>query len=58
MGFGHADLKEAWARYQPDKLKEGFNEMPDGERIFFIPTPSAGLWATKAKLYGREGGVR
>lgn len=53
VGFGYADLKEAWARYQPDKLKEGFNTMPDGEQIFFIPTPSAGLWSTKAKLFGR-----
>ena len=30
--------------------------MPDGERVFFIPTPSAGLWATRAKLFGRATG--
>jgi hypothetical protein len=24
--------------------------MPDGEEVFYISTPSAGLWATKAKL--------
>jgi hypothetical protein len=27
--------------------------MPDGERVFFISTPSAGLWATKARMGDR-----
>jgi hypothetical protein len=55
VGFQHADLKETLAKYPPDKLREGFNEV-DGERIFFIATPSAGLWATKDKLYNRPTG--
>src|SRR5262245_61324833 len=38
VGFGYANLAECMARYRPDTLKEGFNTMPDGERIFFIPT--------------------
>ncbi|MCC6124033.1 MAG: DUF2088 domain-containing protein [Pirellulales bacterium] len=54
--FGYADLNETLKKYPPDKLKEGFNDMPSGERIFFIPTPSAGLWATRQKLYGRSSG--
>jgi nickel-dependent lactate racemase len=54
--FRHADLNETLANYPPEKLKEGFNTMPDGERIYFIPTPSAGLWATRAKLFGRSTG--
>ncbi|MEQ8790054.1 MAG: lactate racemase domain-containing protein [Pirellulaceae bacterium] len=56
VNFQYADLKETLARYPIDKLQEGFNEMPDGERIFFIPTPSAGLWATRDKLYNRASG--
>jgi hypothetical protein len=24
--------------------------MPDGEEVFYISTPSAGLWSTEAKL--------
>jgi len=24
--------------------------MPDGEEVYYISTPSAGLWATEAKL--------
>jgi nickel-dependent lactate racemase len=53
--FHYATLDEVLARYPIDQLREGFNEI-HGERIFFIPTPSAGLWATRAKLYGRVGG--
>jgi hypothetical protein len=40
-------------RYDPAKMKEGFNTMADGEKVFFIATPSAGLWATKTKVAGR-----
>ena len=32
------------------RMAEGWNTMPDGEEVFYISTPSAGLWATKAKL--------
>jgi nickel-dependent lactate racemase len=53
--FGYADLNEMLARYPIEKLREGFNEI-NGERIYFIPTPSAGLWATRDKLYGRSTG--
>jgi hypothetical protein len=53
--FQYADLDETLAKYPPEKLREGWNEV-DGERVFFIPTPSAGLWATKEKLYNRPAG--
>jgi hypothetical protein len=53
--FQFADLQESLRRYPIDQLREGFNDVA-GERIFFIPTPSAGLWATKAKLLGRTTG--
>ena len=56
VNFRYADLSETLARYQPDKLQQGWNTTADGERFFFIPTPSAGLWATREKLYGRAGG--
>lgn len=55
VNFQYADLQETLKKYPPSQLKEGFNDI-NGERIFFIPTPSAGLWATKEKLYGRKGG--
>ena len=54
--FAYADINEAMERYPIDELSEGFNTMPDGEEIFFIPTPSAGLWSTREKLYNRPSG--
>jgi nickel-dependent lactate racemase len=56
VNFRYADLAETMKKYPPDKLKEGYNDLPNGERVFFIPTPSAGLWATRDKLFGRPTG--
>lgn len=50
VGYKYADLVEAQKRYDPAKMKEGWNPMPDGEEVFYISTPSAGLWSTQAKL--------
>jgi len=51
--FGYADLNETLKRYDPSKLTEGWNTMPDGERIYFINTPSAGLWSTRQRIADR-----
>ncbi len=48
--FAYADYDETVKRYPLNKLKEGWNTMADGEEIFFISTPSAGLWSTKQRL--------
>ncbi|MFA7185191.1 MAG: lactate racemase domain-containing protein [Victivallales bacterium] len=50
VNFNYADYNETIARYNPEKMKNGFNTMPDGEEVYFISTPSAGLWSTKEKL--------
>lgn len=50
VGFGYADYEQTIRRYPIDKLKNGFNTMPDGEEIYFISTPSAGLWSTAERL--------
>lgn len=55
VNFQYADLSETLARYPIDRLREGMNDV-GGERIYFIPTPSAGLWATREKLHGRPSG--
>ncbi|MFA5042381.1 MAG: lactate racemase domain-containing protein [Kiritimatiellia bacterium] len=44
VGFRYADLPPALARYNPAKLKDGFNIMPDGEEIYYISNPALGLW--------------
>jgi hypothetical protein len=56
VGFGYMDFQAANDRYRPDKSKPGWNTTADGERFYFIPTPSAGLWATRTKLFNRASG--
>jgi nickel-dependent lactate racemase len=53
VNFSYADINETIERYQPNKCKQGWNTTADGERFYFIPTPSAGLWATREKLFNR-----
>lgn len=53
VGYAYMDVHEALERYDPARMQDGWNTMPDGERVFFISTPSAGLWATREKLAGR-----
>lgn len=52
VGYKFAPLENALQRY-PERMKEGWNTMADGESVFFISTPSAGLWATKSRLAER-----
>ncbi len=50
VNFGYADIRAALKRYDPAKLKDGWNTMSDGEEIYYISNPAAGLWALKEKL--------
>jgi nickel-dependent lactate racemase len=56
VNFGYADINDAIAHYRPNECKQGWNTTADGERYYFIPTPSAGLWATREKLLNRPSG--
>lgn len=56
VNFGYADINETIERYRPSACKQGWNTTADGERYYFIPTPSAGLWATREKLLNRASG--
>ncbi|HTV83692.1 MAG TPA: lactate racemase domain-containing protein [Acidobacteriaceae bacterium] len=49
VGFAWGDLHEMLRRYDPAKLKYGFNKV-DGEEIFFIPNPGLGLWAHRNRF--------
>jgi len=51
--YKHADLAQTLARYNPQTLREGFNTLPDGEEVYFIATPSAGLWSTRSRMEAR-----
>ena len=50
VGFQYADLKALTARYDPAKLVEGPNTLPDGEKIFYISNPALGLWAYRGRF--------
>lgn len=50
VGFRYADLAEMSRRYDPAKLKDGFNTLPDGEKIFYISNPALGLWAFRGRF--------
>ena len=41
--FEYIPYTEAALKYDPDKLKDGFNDV-DGEKIFYISNPALGLW--------------
>ncbi|HBY65072.1 MAG TPA: D-mannonate epimerase [Acholeplasmataceae bacterium] len=48
--FKSADYDEVVKRYNPEKLSAGWNIMPDGEEIFFVPNPALGLWIDKNRF--------
>ncbi len=50
VGFKWADLAETTRRYDPARLSEGWNTLPDGERIFYISNPALGLWAYRGRF--------
>jgi nickel-dependent lactate racemase len=51
VGYAWADCADMQRRYAPERMREGWNTLPDGEEVYYIATPSAGLWSTEAKLH-------
>ncbi|HEY0794424.1 MAG TPA: lactate racemase domain-containing protein [Acidisarcina sp.] len=49
VGFDYGDLTEMLVRYDPERLRPGFNTI-GGEEVFFIPNPGLGLWAHRDRL--------
>jgi len=50
VNFRYGDLNEALKIYNPGKLKDGFNTLPDGEEFFYISNPATGLWSSRERL--------
>jgi len=50
VGYGYGELAPMLRRYDPKRLREGWNVMPDGERIFYVGNPALGLWAYRGRL--------
>ncbi len=55
VGYQSANVQELLDRYHLEELRYGWNTMPDGEEIFFIPNPALGLWIDRER-FEREGG--
>lgn len=49
-GFHYADLNSMLSKYNPARLKLGYNTV-DGEDIFFVPNPGLGLWAHRDRFH-------
>jgi hypothetical protein len=54
VNFKYLPLEEMMDKYQPGKLKEGFNITADGEEIYYISNPALGLWACKERLKAKD----
>lgn len=50
VNFRYASLGETTKKYDPAKLRDGMNTMPDGEEVFYISNPALGLWAHKDRF--------
>jgi len=50
VGYAYMPLSEALQQYDPKELKDGWNTLKDGKRIFFISNPALGLWAYENKF--------
>jgi hypothetical protein len=50
VGYQYARLADVGRRYNPQQLEEGWNSMPDGQRIYFVGQPALGLWAHRDRL--------
>jgi nickel-dependent lactate racemase len=52
VGFQYGDLAKMLQKYDPAKMKHGYNDV-DGEKVFFIAHPGLGLWAHQSRLEGK-----
>ena len=44
VGFKYMDVHDALKVYDPNKLHDGWQTMPNGGEIYFIKNPATGLW--------------
>ncbi len=49
-GFRFGELSTMMSRYDPAMLREGWNELPGGRRIYYISHPGLGLWASRDRF--------
>ena len=52
VNFKYHDLSDMLKKFDPEKLKDGFNKTYDGSELYYISNPALGLWASKQKING------
>jgi nickel-dependent lactate racemase len=57
-GFQYEDIGHMMARYSPERLKDGWNTLPDGEEFYYISNPALGLWAWEKKFKEGKNGEK
>lgn len=50
VGFAWGNLEETLRRYPIERMKDGWNWMPDGEEVYYISNPALGLWAYPSRF--------
>lgn len=50
VGFAYRPYAEMVKKYDPATLKDGWNTLPDGEKVFYVSNPALGLWALKRQF--------
>jgi len=50
VGYEYANLADTMQRYDPKRLHDGWNTLPDGDRFYYISNPALGLWAYEGRL--------
>jgi len=47
VNFCYMKFSDALKIYDPEKLKDGFQTLPNGEEIFYVSNPALGLWSKR-----------
>ena len=50
VNYNYAPISSVYKKYDPSKLREGFNVLDDGEKIYYITNPALGLWADRKRF--------
>jgi nickel-dependent lactate racemase len=50
VGYAYGALQAYQRRYPPERLRDGWNRLPDGEEIFYVSPPGLGLWGVAHRL--------
>jgi nickel-dependent lactate racemase len=57
VGYRYAPCDEMLRRYDPSTMTDGWNDMPGGERVFYVSNPATGLWAFRGRFEASGSGA-